>query len=100
MARFKIIGAIWFLICIGPALTFPPRVWSMAADTHNRIASDSNGVLFWLSQILTEAFFILVVLMGLGLFRRQRWAAICGRFVAVIAALVSLWFLGSQGLQH
>jgi len=47
-----------------------------------------------------EVSFLLILLIGWGLLRLRRWAAVGGRFLGVISLLVCLWFILTQGIEH
>ena len=92
MIHFRIIGAIWLLSCLVPAVTHPFELWAVATGRPNSIVGGPHGTVFWISQILIEASFLFVLWMGIGLFRRRHWAVVSSRFVAVITVIVCLWF--------
>jgi len=92
MIHFRIIGLVWLFAGLFNAGKFPLDLWAMPTNSH--------GVLFWISQFLVEARFVLILVMGWGLIRLRHWAAVCGRLVGVISLGVCCWFILSQGLDH
>ena len=66
----------------------------------NGLSTDVHGLLFWIFQFLVEISFLLILLIGWGLIRLQRWAAVGGKFLGVISLLVCLWFILTQGMEH
>ena len=100
MIHFRIIGSIWLVCCVVPAVKFPIDLWSMTTHHQHGLSTDVHGVLFWISQFLVEVSFLLILMIGWGLLRLRRWAAIGARFVGVISLVVCLWFILTQGLEH
>src|SRR5437660_1858464 len=66
----------------------------------NGLSTDVHGLLFWIFQFLVEISFLLILLIGWGLIRLRRWAAVGGKFLGVISLLVCLWFILTQGMEH
>src|SRR5690348_3832690 len=100
MIHFRIIGSIWLVSCLFSALKFPFELWSMATDQQYGIGTGYYSVLFWVSKFLVEVSFVLLFLMGWGLIRLRRWAAVWGRFVGPTSLAVCVWFILTQGTQH
>ena len=100
MIHFRIIGSIWLVSCLVPAVKLPLELWSLATPNSNGLATEVHGVLFWVSQFLVEVSFLLILLIGWGLIRLRRWAAVGGKFLGVISLLVCLWFILTQGMEH
>src|SRR5216110_3436671 len=100
MIHFRIIGSIWLISGLVSAVKFPFELWSMATDQQYGITTGFYGALFWISKFLVEVSFLLILLIGWGLLRLQRWAVVGGRFLGVISLLVCLWFILTQGMEH
>ena len=100
MIHFRIVGCIWLISGLISAMKFPSELWSMGTDQQYGITTGFHGTLFWISQFLVEPSFLLILLIGWGLIRLRRWAAVGGRFLGVISLLVCLWFILTQGLEH
>jgi len=100
MIHFRIIGSIWLVSCLVPAVRLPLDLWSLATQHQHGLSTDDNRVLFWISQFLVEVSFLLIMLIGWGLLRLRRWAAVGGRFLGIISLLVCLWFILTQGMKH
>ena len=100
MIHFRIVGSIWLISGLVSAVKFPFELWSMATDQQYGITTGFYGALFWISKFLVEVSFLLILLVGWGLLRLQRWAAVGGRFLGVISLLVCLWFILTQGMEH
>ncbi len=100
MIHFRIVGCIWLISGLISAMKFPSELWSMGTDQQYGITTGFHGTLFWISQFLVELSFLLILLIGWGLIRLRRWAAVGGRFLGVISLLVCLWFILTQGLEH
>ena len=73
MIHFRIIGSVWLVTGLVSAAKLPIDLWATPTNSHE--------VLFWISQLLVEAWFVLILAMGWGLLRLRRWAAVCGRLV-------------------
>jgi hypothetical protein len=100
MVNLKIIGSIWVISSLVPAVNLAIELWSLATHQPTAVATDTAGVGFWISQLLVEAAFLLILLIGWGLFCLRRWAAVAGGFLGVISLLVCVWFILTQGTQH
>src|SRR5438552_17833094 len=100
MIHFRIVGSIWLISGLVSAVKFPFELWSMATDQQYGITTGFYGALFWISKFLVEVSFLLILLIGWGLLRLRRWAAVGGRFLGVISLLVCLWFILTQGTEH
>jgi len=100
MIHFRIIGSIWLVCCFVPAVKFPIDLWSMTTHHQHGLSTDAHGVLFWIFQFFVEVSFLLILIIGWGLLRLRRWAAVGARFVGVIALVVCLWFILTQGVEH
>jgi hypothetical protein len=83
-----------------PAVKLAIELWSLATHQPAGSATDAQGVGFWISQLLVEVSFVLILLTGWGLFFLRRWAVVAGGFLGVISLLVCLWFILTQGRQH
>ena len=100
MIHFRIIGSIWLVSCLVPAVKLPFDLWSLATQHQYGLSSDGHGVMFWISQFLVEVSFLLIMIIVWGLIRLRRWAALAGRFLGVVSLLVCVWFILTQGMQH
>ena len=100
MIHFRIIGAIWLVSCLIPAVKLPFDLWSLTTQHQYGLSTDGHGVMFWISQFLVEVSFLLIMIIGWGLIRLRRWAALAGRFLGVVSLLVCVWFILTQGMQH
>ena len=90
MMHFKIIGVTWLLLCLIAAAVFAPQLWSMAMDSGTGFDEDAA---FWVSQLFAEVFLLAGAMLGFGLFRLRRWAAICTRITAALLLLYCLSFV-------
>jgi hypothetical protein len=95
--HFKIIGLAWLVFCLGAAAIFGPQLWSMAADRQYGFGSGFHGGGFWISQFSAEVFLLAGAVLGLGLFRLRRWAAIGTRITAALLLLYCLSFVLMSG---
>jgi|SRR5436190_24025672 len=93
MLHFKIIGVTWSVLCLVAAAMFAPHLWSMAMDRQYGIESGFHDAPFWISQFFIEAFLLAGALLGFGLFRLKRWAAISTRVTAALLLLYCLSFV-------
>ena len=100
MIHFRIIGSIWLVSCLVPAVRLALELWSLATGHQYGPSVEDHGVQFWTSQLLVEVSFLLIMVIGWGLIRLRRWAAVAGRFWGVISLLVCFWFILTQGTQH
>jgi hypothetical protein len=100
MIHFRIIGSIWLVSCLVPAVQLALELWSVATGHPSGPSVEDHGVQFWTSQILVEVSFLLIMVIGWGLIRLRRWAAVAGRFWGVISLLICFWFILTQGTQH
>jgi len=100
MIHFRIIGSIWLVSCLVPAVKLALDLWSLATQHPNGPPTQDHGVPFWFSQFLVEISLMLIMLMGWGLIRLRHWAAVAGRFWGVISLLICLWFILTQGTKH
>ena len=85
---------------IVPGVKLGIELCSLATQRQSGSTTDAQGAGFWISQLLVEASFFLIMVTGWGLFRLRRWAVIPGGFLAVISLLVCVWFILTQGMQH
>ncbi|HEV2394148.1 MAG TPA: hypothetical protein VG146_17485 [Verrucomicrobiae bacterium] len=97
MLHFRIIGVIWLILSLAGAAVFAPQLWLMAADHKYGLGSGFNGAGFWVSQFLAEGFLIAGAVLGFGLIRLRRWAALCTRVAAVLLLLYCLAFVTMAG---
>ena len=93
MLHFKIIGATWSVLCLVAAAVFAPQLWSMAMDRQYGFGSAFHDAAFWISQFFAEVFLLGGAMLGFGLFRLRRWAAICTRITAALLLLYCLSFV-------
>src|SRR5438445_332453 len=100
MIHFRIIGSIWLVSCLVPAVKLAFDLCSLATQRPNGPLTDDHGAQFWITQLLVEVSFLLIMLIGWGLIRLRRWAAVAGRFWGVVSLLVCVWFILTQGMQH
>ena len=100
MINLRIIGSIWIVSSIIPAVQLAIELWSLATHQSHEPTTDAQGARFWISQLSVEAAFVLIALTGWGLLRLRRWAAIPGGFLGVISLVVCVWFILTQGLKH
>ena len=100
MINLRLIGSIWMASALVPAVKLAIELWSLATHQPAGLATDTEGVGFWISQLLVEVSFLLILLTGWGLFCLRRWAVVAGGFLGVISLLVCMWFILTQGMQH
>jgi len=100
MIHFRIIGSIWLVSCLVPAVKLAFELCSLATQRPNGPLTDDHGAQFWITQLLVEVSFLLIMLIGWGLIRLRRWAAVAGRFWGVVSLLVCVWFILTQGMKH
>jgi hypothetical protein len=100
MIHFKIIGSIWLVSSLVPAIKLALEMWSFATQHRYGLSTEGHEVSFWISQTLVKISFVLIMLIGCGLIRLRRWAAVAGRFWGVISLLICLWFILTQGTNH
>src|SRR5437867_5439357 len=100
MIHFRIIGFIWLVSGFAPAVKLAIDLWSLATGREQTYSPEVHGVLFWISQVLVEVSFLVILLIGWGLLQLRRWAAVGGKFLGVISLLVCLWFILTQGMEH
>lgn len=100
MINLRIIGFMWLIAGLAPALKHPFNVWEFATHPQYRIGSDPIGVGFWVTQISVEFSFFVIMLIGLGLIRLRRPAVVAGGFLGTISLVVCVWFILTQGVQH
>ena len=100
MIHFRIIGSIWLVSCLVPAVKLALELWSLATQPQSGPPTEDHGASFWISQFLVEAAFLLIMIIGWGLIRLRRWASIAGRFWGVISLLICVWFILTQGTKH
>jgi hypothetical protein len=93
MLHFKIVGAMWAVLCLVAAAVFAPQLWSMVMDRQYGIARGFNDEGLWISQFFAELFLLACAMLGFGLFRLRRWAAIFIRITANVLLLYSLSFV-------
>jgi hypothetical protein len=100
MIHFRIIGSIWLVSTLVPTIKLAIELWSLARTHQYGPSTDAHGAQFWIAQLLVEVTFLLIMLVGWGLIRLRRWAAVAGRFWGVLALLVCVWFILTQGMKH
>ena len=93
MLHFKVIGLTWMVVCLAAAAVFAPQLWSMATDRQYGFGSGFHDAGFWISQFFVELFLLAGAILGFGLFRLRRWAAICTRVTATLLLLYCLCFV-------
>ena len=93
MLHFKSIGVVWLVLCVPAAAFFAPQLWTMVTDKQAGIASEFNDVGFWILQFFVELFLLAGAILGFGLFRLRRWAAIGTRITATLLLLYCLSFV-------
>lgn len=93
MFHFKIVGAMWAVLCLVSAVIFAPHLWSMVTDGQYGIRRGFHDLSFWISQFFAELFLLAGAMLGFGLFRLRRWAAICTRITASLLLLYCLSFV-------
>jgi len=62
MINLRIIGSIWMVSSLVPAVKLAIELWSLATHQPTGLATDIEGVGFWISQFLVEASFLLILL--------------------------------------
>ena len=100
MINLRIIGSIWIVSSIVPAVKLALELSSLATRHSSVPISDAQGVGFWTSQLLVEVAFLLILLTGWGLLGLRRWSVAAGGFLGVVSLLVCIWFILTQGMQH
>ncbi|PYJ02229.1 MAG: hypothetical protein DME25_16590 [Verrucomicrobia bacterium] len=100
MIHFRIIGSVWLVSCLVPAVKLGFELWSRATQHQYGPSTEEHGVQFWITQLLVEVSFVLIMIIGWGLIRLRRWAAATGRVWGVISLVVCLWFILTQGTKH
>src|SRR5262245_34036257 len=100
MINLRIIGFIWMVSSLVPAVKLAIELWSLATHQPAELATDTEGVGFWISQLLVEGSFLLILRTGWGLIWLRHWAVVAGGFLGVISLLVCVWFILTQGMQH
>jgi hypothetical protein len=100
MINLRIIGSIWIVSSLVPAVKLLIELWSLAMHQPADLTTGTEGVGFWISQLLVEASFLLILLTGWGLFCLRGWAVVAGGFLGVISLLVCVWFILTQGMRH
>ena len=93
MFHFKIIGLTWVVLSLAAAAVFAPQLWDMAADKQHGFGSGIHDLGFWISQFFVEFFLLAGAVLGFGLFRLKRWAAICTRITGSLLLLYCLSFV-------
>jgi hypothetical protein len=93
MLHFKSIGVVWLVLCIAAAAFFAPQLWTMLTDKQSGIGSGFNDVGFWISQFLVELFLLAGAILGFGLVRLRRCAAIGMRITATLLLLYCMSFV-------
>ena len=89
MLHFKIIGVTWLVLCLVAAAVFAPQLWSMLADRQYGFGSGFHSTAFWVSQFFAELFLVAGAMIGFGLLRLRRWAAICTRITAAFCCYIA-----------
>jgi hypothetical protein len=100
MIHFRIIGSIWLVSGLIPAVKLAPELWLLATQRQYGTSTGDHGAQLWITELLVEASFLLIMIIGWGLIRLRRWAAVAGRFWGVISLVICLWFILTQGTTH
>jgi hypothetical protein len=100
MIHFRIIGSIWLVSCLVPAVKQALELWSLATGHQYGPSVEEHGLQFWTSQLLPQGAFLIIMVIGWGLIRLRRWAALAGRFWGVISLVICFWFILTQGTKH
>ena len=93
MLQFKIIGVIWLVLSLVAAVFVNRDLWFTATDPKYGVGSGFLDTAFWTSELFVEGFLLAGVLIGAGLMRLRRWAAICARIEGVVLLVYCLAFL-------
>jgi hypothetical protein len=88
MIHLRIIGFLWLISGLLPALKHPMNVWSLATHPEYQIGLGPLGIGFWVTQLFVELSFLLIMLIGLGLICLRRRAVVAGGILGVISLLV------------
>jgi len=100
MIHLRIIGSLWLISSLVPALKHPIELRMLATHPEYRIGSDPPGVGFWVAQLSVKVSFLLIMLIGWGLICLRRRAVAAGGFLGVISLLICAWFIVTQGTKH
>lgn len=100
MIHLRVIGIMWLISGLFPALKHPVNVWTLATHPEYRIGADPLGAGFWVTQVLVEISFLLIMLIGLGLICLRRRAVFAAGFLGIFALLTCVWFILTQGMKH
>jgi hypothetical protein len=100
MINLRIIGSIWIISAIAPAIQLAIELWSLATHHPSALTPDAQGAAFWITQIFVQVAFLLIVVTGVGMILLRRWAVLAGGILGVISLLVCLWFIATQGMQQ
>jgi hypothetical protein len=93
MLHFKAIGLTWLVFCLAVAAIFAAQLCSMATDRQYGALNGFYDAGFWISQFSAELFLVAGAVLGFGLFRVKRWAAIGTRISAALLLLYCLSFV-------
>jgi hypothetical protein len=100
MIHLRIIGFLWLISGLLPALKHPMNVWSLATHPEYQIGLGPLGIGFWVTQLFVELSFLLIMLIGLGLICLRRRAVVAGGILGVISLLACVWFILTQGMKQ
>jgi hypothetical protein len=100
MKDVRIIGAIWIISAVVPAVQLGIELHSLATHPTHEPAAEAQGTEFWISQLLVEVAFLLITITGWGLLFLRRWAVVAGGILGVVSLLVCVWFIVTQGREH
>ena len=91
--QFKIMRATWLVLSSIAAVALNRDLWFTATDPKYGLGSGFLDAGFWFSELFAEGFLLVGVLIGFGLLRLRRWAAICARIEGVVLLVYCLAFL-------
>jgi hypothetical protein len=97
MRHFKVIGMIWLVMALVGVGVLGLNLCSMAADKQYGFGTGFYGTGFWVVQFSAEGFLIAGALLGIGLLRFKRWAAIGTRITSALLLLYCLIFIVFSG---
>jgi hypothetical protein len=92
MLHFRIVGAVWLTLCLIAAAVLGVGLLSMASNQQYGFGTGFYDLGFWISEFSAEGFLLVGALLGVGLLRLKRWAAIGTRVTAFLLLLYCLSF--------